>query len=57
MVCDSAWPLQVLLFTATMPDSLQEAAAKWQRKPVIVHLVPGDMSISKTVMQVWMADS
>lgn len=44
--------VQVLLFTATMPDTLQEAAAKWQRKPVMIHLAPGDMSISKTVMQV-----
>ncbi|KAL3156027.1 hypothetical protein ABBQ32_013014 [Trebouxia sp. C0010 RCD-2024] len=43
---------QVLLFTATMPETLQEAAAKWQRKPVIIHLAPGDMSISKTVSQV-----
>ena len=47
-----AVPLQVLLFTATMPDTLQEAAAKWLRKPVIIHLAPGDMSISKTVSQV-----
>lgn len=46
---------QVLLFTATMPDTLQEAAAKWQRKPVMIHLAPGDMSISKTVSQVALA--
>ena len=49
---DLTWLLQVLLFTATMPDTLQEAASKWQRKPVMIHLAPGDMSISKTVMQV-----
>ena len=44
--------LQVLLFTATMPEALQEAAAKWQRKPVNIHLAPGEMSISQTITQV-----
>ncbi len=44
--------LQVLLFTATMPEGLQEAAAKWQRKPVSIHLAPGEMSISQTITQV-----
>ncbi len=44
--------LQVLLFTATMPEALQEAAAKWQRKPVSIHLAPGEMSISQTITQV-----
>lgn len=44
--------LQVLLFTATMPEALQKAAAKWQRKPVSIQLAPGEMSISQTITQV-----
>ncbi|KAL0036815.1 hypothetical protein WJX77_000238 [Trebouxia sp. C0004] len=43
---------QVLLFTATMPEALQEVAAKWQRKPVSIYLAPGEMSISQTITQV-----
>lgn len=43
---------QVLLFTATMPEALQETAAKWQRKPVRIHVATGDMSISETITQV-----
>ena len=43
---------QVLLFTATMPEALQETAAKWQRKPVKILVAPGDMSISETIIQV-----
>ena len=35
-----------------MPEALQEAAAKWQRKPVSIHLAPGEMSISQTITQV-----
>ena len=49
-VCHTA--LQVLLFTATMPEAVQEAGAKWQRKPVSIHLAPGEMSISQTITQV-----
>jgi len=44
--------LQVLLFTATMPEAVQEAGAKWQRQPVSIHLAPGEMSISQTITQV-----
>lgn len=43
---------QVLLFTATMPETLQETVAKWQRKPVKILVAPGDMSISESITQV-----
>ena len=50
--CTCHTALQVLLFTATMPEALQEAAARWQRKPISIHLAPGEMSISQTITQV-----
>ena len=43
---------QVLMFTATMPETLQATAAKWQRKPVKIVVAPGDMSISESITQV-----
>ena len=49
-MCHTA--LQVLLFTATMPEGVQEAGAKWQRQAVSIHLAPGEMSISQTITQV-----
>ena len=45
-------PLQVLMFSATMPEAVQAAAGKWQRKPVCIQIKPGEMTISKTIMQV-----
>ena len=43
---------QVLMFSATMPEAVQAAAAKWQRKPVCIQIKPGEMTISKTITQV-----
>lgn len=44
--------LQVQLFTATMPERLQEAARQWLRKPLRIHIHMDGASISPTITQV-----
>ncbi|KAK9823896.1 hypothetical protein WJX72_006234 [[Myrmecia] bisecta] len=43
---------QVLLFTATMPESLDEVSARWLRKPEAIRVTSSSASISSTVVQV-----
>ncbi|KAK9811040.1 hypothetical protein WJX73_008413 [Symbiochloris irregularis] len=44
--------VQVMLFTATMPDSLQQEADTWLRKPERMHVVMNGACISPTITQV-----
>ena len=44
--------LQVLLFSATMPQSLTAVTAKWLRHPEVVKLSEADTAISRSVVQV-----
>lgn len=44
--------MQVLLFTATMPDSLQQEANAWLRKPERMHVAMNGACISPTITQV-----
>lgn len=44
--------LQVGLFTATMPESLEEVAAEWLHRPQRVQITAADASISKSITQV-----
>lgn len=44
--------LQVLLFSATMPQSLAAMTAKWLRHPELVKLSEADTAISRSVVQV-----
>ena len=40
------------LYTATMPDSLQEVAAQWLRRPERVRVAASAACISRSVTQV-----
>ena len=44
--------LQVLLFSATMPQSLTAMTAKWLRHAEVVKLSEADTAISRSVVQV-----
>ena len=44
--------MQVALFTATMPESLEEVAAEWLRRPERVRISASAASISRSVTQV-----
>lgn len=42
----------MLLFSATMPQSLAAMTAKWLRHPEVVKLSEADTAISRSVVQV-----
>ena len=44
--------IQVLLFSATMPDSVAAMAAKWLCNPEVIKMSEGDIAISRSVVQV-----
>jgi superfamily II DNA/RNA helicase len=44
--------LQVLLFTATLTDELEEVAQQWQHRPVNLQVSASGALISRTVVQV-----
>ena len=53
LVCASC--VQVLLFTATMPQRLQAGAEQWLRRPVKIQVSMNGACISPTITQVFPA--
>lgn len=49
---DLVLPMQVALFTATMPESLQELAAAWLQQPEVIRVATSAACISSSITQV-----